>query len=793
MLTYDHGGIILWGPDHFKHALRNAMTWLDRYPEFKIGLDNEAYVYDYIAEHDPSLLEELRADLAKRRNRFGIGTCTYGQPLSTFIDDESNIRQIGYAIKTDERQLGYTPVIYLMSEHAMHSQIPQILDGFGFKGAIMRTHFMMYGFNPTFDVPIGWWTGLDGSRIAAIPTYPGEGGEFFKTTVDDWILTRYPSEAAKLSLDDFRRKFANLNPLLASRADDSSLRREELVKQYPGGGGFQWILLDEMLSKYPVPTEEMRTLPDDFTVRMPWGYCGNVIWNLDRQAEVAVQTAERLAAIELLKGGKGHQTELECAWKSLLVGQHHDIQICGLLFDAHKFASASLAASNNVIQASLRFAADHMRGDGEAQVTAFNPLAWTRKEWIEAEMVLPKASASGVVVTHHGIKVPSVVLKSERGGGGLDTRLSFLAEIPPLSLASYSVVLDSTPAELPADKVEVDQEKLLIRTPFLKARLDPNGGLSSLVDRRTNSPIFAPGQRSGYFAGRINNRDCESKGSWVIHAASASRPWATAREYGFIGGIPYVNELIFRADSPRIDCHVSFHFEGERIGHVTNDVRDTTSAFIHEEKLRFKVFPAQSARDTVGVRDLPFAVAETSSRYVEGLHWSAITDRHSGIAFFNRGTMGAVREADNGFSLSLAYAMNYIWGIRMLTGDFAYDFAIEPFSGDWRAAGIHRMALEYAFPVVSTCGSNGSGEFGDIVQPMGIDGNGISLSALYPENGHAFLRLFNFTGSTEVASITLGGLGGAFKATDLLGRGDGPPEKKVSLRPWQFQTFRIEQ
>ena len=59
-----------------------------------------------------------------------------------FISDESNIRQIAYALDTERKIFNYRPPVYLMSEHAMHSQIPQIINGFGFDGAIMRTHFM---------------------------------------------------------------------------------------------------------------------------------------------------------------------------------------------------------------------------------------------------------------------------------------------------------------------------------------------------------------------------------------------------------------------------------------------------------------------------------------------------------------------------------------------------------------------------------------------------------------------------------------------------------------------------
>ena len=60
MLTYDHGGLILWGADHFQERLRDAISWLDRYPGFKIGLDNEAQIYDYFSVHEPALLNEIR-------------------------------------------------------------------------------------------------------------------------------------------------------------------------------------------------------------------------------------------------------------------------------------------------------------------------------------------------------------------------------------------------------------------------------------------------------------------------------------------------------------------------------------------------------------------------------------------------------------------------------------------------------------------------------------------------------------------------------------------------------------
>ena len=57
--------------------LREGVQWLERYPSFKLGLDNEAW--------------------------------TYGQPLSTFIGGESNIRQVAYALRAVRQHLGVTP------------------------------------------------------------------------------------------------------------------------------------------------------------------------------------------------------------------------------------------------------------------------------------------------------------------------------------------------------------------------------------------------------------------------------------------------------------------------------------------------------------------------------------------------------------------------------------------------------------------------------------------------------------------------------------------------------------
>ena len=800
LLTYDHGGLVLWGQDHFAERLRNALSWLDKYPGFKIGLDNEAYTYDALASTNSPLLEELRGWLKRYAGRFGLGTSTYGQPLSAFINEESNVRQLVQAIRADQRHFGYTPVVYLMSEHAMHSQLPQLLTGCGFQGAIMRTHFMMYGYNPTFDAPIGWWVGLDGSRLPTVPTYPGEGAAFGKTTVDNWILTRWPSQETPKSLADFRREFARIHPLLASRADDSSLRREELVKDCEGKPEYRWLLLDELLATFPKPTVEFKTQPNDFVVRMPWGYCGNEIWNTSRQAEVQVLTAERLAALELLLGGTNREADLDTAWKNLLVAQHHDIQICGLLAEARRFLPASLVASARVRDGAMHYFASRMSGTGRLQVTAFNPLSWRRAQWLEEELSFDhQGEAQSVQVKQGARAVPSVLVSAERYADGSlrKARVGFPADLEGLGLAAYSLIASGTnaapevspPAASPRVVTAPDRSSVI--TPFCEARLHPDGGLASLVDRRTGKAWLKPGRRGGFFAGTIDGEDRESKGRWLVPSARDEAPAVTAREDGVIGAIPYTFELTFSADTPRIEGRVKFHFAGQKLGRVSTNERDSASGFIHEQKLRWKMFPAVG--DTaVGVRDLPFAIAETTNRYVEGNYWTALSDGQAGLAVFNRGTMGSIREADEGYSVPLAFAMYYVWGTRMLEGDFTYEFALYPFTGDWQTADPHRRALEYNFPIIRVATPPGADTLGSEARLINAGSDHVMLSALYPEHGRVLARLYEYQGRGGEAPLTVGDGNARLEAVDLLGRDARPVASPLAFKPWQIRTVQIE-
>jgi len=182
----------------------------------------------------------------------------------------------------------------------------------------------------------------------------------------------------------------------------------------------------------------------------------------------------------------------------------------------------------------------------------------------------------------------------------------------------------------------------------------------------------------------------------------------------------------------------------------------------------------------------------SGKRHVEGNYWTALANARSGVAFFNRGTMGAVREADGGFALPLAYAMYYIWGTRMLTGDFRYEFALYPFAGAWRQADVHRRALEYNFPAVSVVGRPGDARLGAEVCLLDVGSENVILSALYRENDRLQTRLYESTRLAGTANVAWLTDKARLIEVDLLGRGDASVDSALAFRPWQFRTLRIE-
>ncbi|MCX7872362.1 MAG: hypothetical protein N2487_03670 [Verrucomicrobiae bacterium] len=768
VVSYDHGGVILWGYDHFLETFRELQTWFDRHPKLKMGLDNEAWAYDWLAENQPSVLAEIKDALRKYRGRLGIGSCNYGQPLAGFIVDESNIRQVTMAVETVKKRLGYDLKIYSWSEHAGFPQLAQILASAGFEGVLNRTHFMMYGFCPGYDYPIVLWEAPDGSKIPCVPTYVHQErqlpnylaqppGPYGLTTEDTWILTRYPSKESPAPLDSFVKRFSHIKPVVASRIDDTRLKREELVSELDPRSDYEWTTLEDLFKKMPEPTQVVSPKCDDFAYRMPWGYRGNELFNLYRRAEVSVLTAERLAARlfydykfdgkSLIKGKidadtfREYEKQLDGAWKNLLVAQHHDVQITyppGPL--GRELILSTIDKSRSVVKECF----EHIVSNTDAEkgcFTAFNPLPWKRTE-VSVQL------AGGHIVEKE-------------------------VEIPAFGFATFKT-LPSQPTQI---------TNLFFTTKYYKVAFSPSGGIEELTTT-DGRRIFKPGVKSGILSGIINTNEFTSEGKVAVRKSSTGY---LVEERGNISSIRYTIRWFFPMNKNRIECSIKARFTGEKIGTPAKNPRDSFSCFTHEKKLRLILHPDIDTANAFGLHDFPFSIDSTTNKYIEGNYWTAVGDKSGGIAIVNQGTMCSVREDNGALSVPLAFSTEYIWGMEMLVGEKEWSLAIIPWQGNWKDAHIHRQALEYAFPIIGAPGSIAK-QTGDF---LNLEDHDLFITALYTRDLNLYARFFNCSATPKPLSIEKK-LIGKLRPVNLLHQSvDTPKEDALKLNKWQFKTYQI--
>ncbi len=804
ILTYDHGGFVLWGKE-VKPRLKELVEWMEKYPKLKIGLDYESFTFDEYSKTDPEIIELISYLLKKYPDRFGLGATTYGQPLSLFVSEESNVRQLTYAIKTNLKFFGQTPNVYAISEFALNNQTPQLAKLCGYDAAILRSHVMGYGYTKNFDVPWGRWIGKDLTEIPAVPTYEEQGRGFNCTTLDNWILSRWPREGCYWSLEDFEKKFEHISPLLASRYDDLTQDVKDITEYIETKDDYHYVLLEDLIDLYGEAKEEIKTNDNDFHVQMPWGYCGNEIFNGCRASEVAAVQAEKLNALAVMLGGTSLQEKLEQAWKYALVAQHHDVTICGLLDLARRFIPDSLKISNENIAESSKTLFERFADKDNESLLVVNHNSFEIDEWIECEV------SEDYSVHDEDKELESVIIEKDN-----KKVLSVHVKLAAFTVKRFTLQKGRKVNE---SKFAWCDETGELITPVYKVKLTDNG--ISYIEKKEDSVRLFDNGEGELFTAYVDGESCKSKGKWRVVTTPLC---AIATQEGNIGSVPYVFEMRFNGCQLRIDCKANFEIHNQKIGLTGIDEGLKKSLTIdghrHEEKLNF-IMNVCVDNDRRMVRDLPFSISDwngavrknesywypeddirydaevsheesfNSVTYMQGVYWLALRDQKQGVAVINRGCMGSVVQG-NRLSIPLVYADSYMCGTKMLDGIFDDEFSIMPLDETISDADLHKISMSYAYkpPVFKL--EKGDGDLSDY-RIADFDGNNsdVILTTFYPEDGAVFARFCNYSDSKAVVDFKMS-IGKNIKITDLLGKEtDDVNDNKIHFRPWEIKTLKI--
>ena len=804
ILTYDHGGYVLW-KDEVKPRLLKIFDWLEKYPKLRIGLDYESFTFDEFFRCDEEVVRLTQKLIEKYPDRVGLGATTYGQPLSLTINDESNARQLLYAVRTNLKYFGKTPDVYAISEFALNNQTPQLISLCGYKAALLRSHVMGYGYPKTYDSAWGKWIGRDGTEIPAVPTYDKQGRGYNCTTVDNWILSRWPVDSDLYSLEDFQEMFKKYSPLLASRYDDLTQPIEEVIAHIETKDNFEYALLEDVPSIYGEPVDEYRTDDNDFHVQMPWGYCGNEIFNGCRQGEVNAVEAERLNAFSVMLGGKSLEEKSEEAWKYVLAAEHHDVTICGLLDLSRRFIPASLDYSAQVKENSVKTLAQKLSGNGGDCFAVINHHSFTIDDWIEVTVQDDVTAFDGETQAEC-----EIICKDNK------KVLLIHINVPPFAIKQYNLkAIEKKPAPLFAFNKATGE----LTTPCYAVKLSP-AGISYIKDTATEEFICNNGN-GGLLTGNINGTDSASQGEWTVNITDLS---AVALYKGDIGGIPFELTMTFAGKSKRIDCKSRFTLKNDLVGRTDitqgRPVPLTLNGHHHEDKLCLSL-NLNLKKNRRMFRDLPYSISEwngalrktekywypdddilidtevspeesfNATTYFHGIYWLCLRDDEKGLAVFNKGCMGCALEG-NHLLIPLIYSNEYMCGTRILDGVFENEFAIFPFSSDMSNIELHKNALTYVQPPVALEKLNGNEKANEVsLLNLKTDAQEIILTALYPEKDYILARFCNYSDNNSSAKLS-STYGKVIAETDLLGNElKEITDNELNFHPWEIKTVKI--
>ena len=825
--SYDHGGYVAWGwwkgwdgPEGLKDYMRRSISRLDRFPNLKWGFHVEGATWEWVLANDPSFVSEFKNWVDNTyRGRISLSSGGYGQPLSCTIGEESNIRHLTYDKEAYDR-LGYKINIYMQNEHGFFPQMPQLLKQVGIDKAIMRTVWGMYGINPEVNASKVRWHSPEGTWVETIPTYIGGN---FGLGKNAWDTRIFIGLEGYIDFEPFRKHYLEngVSHPLAVRIDDYPLPRDtdgsggfNRLCSYSDMPGYRWVTGEEAFEEIPMEDVDLYTDIDDYPIQMPWGFEGNIFWNLSRQAESKILIAERLAAINTLYKGATWEEYIDRAWKKLLIAQHHDVNICGvssggeygeLMLDVAKdFYGEAISLSDIVIKATLRAILGEFNGGTfDRAIVVYNPVGWVRDDIVYVRVKSDKSKLpKDFAITYEGKPVQFQKISTEITAGGYIsyTTLAIHMYMEPLSfkVLNLSFIYDE-PVLVNGLRVSEIAEEIVVFTDWGKVTVNNETGEYIAYDSE-NKALLVPGTRNGIFTAVIDEQPCTSVPQKITIEENGPH-YCIVHTVGEIGTVSYASDAIIYKAKQRVDFKTTFDVHGQTIGEssIPSEWDGKDEPVVQEKKLLVHFTPYINGEITV-TQDFPFSIGETKNRQINTGSWVDMSDHDQGMTMSNKGTMGYLRDGST-LSNILLYSGKYSWGQvqAYLNGSYTLEYSISFHKGNWLNGKAQQIGVEYNLPLVGFSEAPRGGKvspegagFSIVDSKTGKLCENIMVSAIYTRKGKVYLRLYDFIGECETnIKINRGNQPVKLVPVNLLHEKCGDPMESAVIPTYGISTFHI--
>jgi alpha-mannosidase len=428
-------------------------------------------------------------------------------------------------------------------------------------------------------------------------------------------------------------------------------------------------------------------------------------WN--RQNELVADAAERASVVADWLGGPAYPRErLRTAWTRFLWHQFHDDVTGTSIPQAYQFSwndqLVSLNQFSSITAAAVGAVASGLdtRASG-VPVVVYNPLAFARRDPVQAQVQLGRTAPRGVHVVDlaTGSAVPAQVLRSD----GASTTVLFIAEVPSVGFKVFDV--RPGPGTTPKRKPTVRVTASSLENGRYAVSIDANGDVSSVKDKEAGVDLLRAPARLQLLDDRSTRWP-----AWEILWEEISRPPRAEVRSPRVrivetGPARVALEVTRRAEGSTFVQRISLADGGDRIEFDTRVDWRTPGTLL---KASFPLTAAASrATYDLGLGTIDRPNAQASLYEVPAQQWADITDGSGGhgVAILNDGKYGWDKPSDNTLRLTLIHTpepdKSFVYQNSNDIGRHQFAYAIAGHVRDWRAGRVPWRAAQLNQPLIA--------------------------------------------------------------------------------------------
>jgi alpha-mannosidase len=778
----------LWQwPEGYQEVRATFASAIDRmreYPEFVFTCDSVLYLA-WVEEHDPDLFDAIAKRVAE--GRWQIVGGWWIEPDCNLPGGESFVRQALYSQRWLKERFGVTVTVGCNVDPFGHNaSLPQLLR----KAGIDAYVFMRPGpHEMTLPGPYFWWESPDGSRVLTyrIPHEYCSSGTDLGYQIDK-SLAQLPPDAPDLMVFYGVGNHGG-GP---TKANLDSIRRLDATGGLPrlrcGGPREYFDTLASSGQEIPVHAGELQ----HHAVGCYSAHSGVKRWN--RRAENLLARAEKWAAVGAAVADVPYPyAKFGQAWRQVLFNQFHDTLGGAAIEPAYEDSrdqfghAVSLAgeAFNRAVQSLTRRV--HIEPEPDmTPLVVVNPHPWPLRADVEFEFggfAAPGARA----VDDLGEPVALQRTRSRATVNGWRRRLVLAADVPPLGYRTYRIQpAGEEPAGSPVAATDTRLEN-----DFVALELDPDTGWVRSLREKAGDVDLAGGRparhavviddASDTWGHRVRAYD-KVAGAFEVRATRLVEHGpvrAVLRVTSGYGSSTLVEEYVLGARDRHVEIRVTLHWHEKQ---KLLKLRFPTA--VTEPEATFEIPYGHLVRPANGSEEAAQAWVDVTGELPGG--------RRGGLAVLNDGKYGHdVRVGENGggdIGVTAARSPVYAWHEpkELDPGElYSYqdqgrqEFTVRlvPHAGDWRDAGVVRLAAELNQPAFPLLESYHDGDLPQARSFMSVTGSAVVPSVLkMAEDGDdaMIVRAYESTGRAAEATI------------EVLGR-----TVTASFGPAEVKTFRV--